>query len=352
MSARRRGTIRLVAGTGLSGEGGDGGPATEAEFSAPSALCVDAGGNLFVADHASFSVRRVDAATGIISTVAGGLQDLPAGLPGCGEIDVSQQALPDGAPALCAALEASCLAASGDRLVLALPDENRVRYVDLRTGLLHTLIGTGQPGFAGDGASALAARLDEPFGIAFDSDGSLYVADTQNDRVRRVAAADGTITTVAGGGRAAMPSRGQRAHALDARLTHPRHLVIEPAGTLVVSCDQGVFRLFPDEGLLAGLAADSGPCDELTMGLDGLACDPSGTLYFSCPLRSAVMRLTPGGAELEQAVGSGCIGDTCLEQGDADSVDLISPKGLATTADGGLYFVDAALLQAFLVQFE
>ena len=352
MPAARRGTIRLVAGTGLPGEGGDGGPATEAEFSAPAAVCLDEAGNLFVADHASFSVRRVDAASGIISTVAGGLQDLPEGLPDCDEVDACEQALPDGAPAVCAALEATAMAVRAEHLVLALPDENRVRFVDLKTGQLHTLAGTGQPGFGGDGSSALGARLNEPAGIAFGPDGSLYVADTENDRVRRVAPADGIISTLAGGGPQAPPDQGQSVPALEVRLTHPRYLVVEPSGALVVSSDQGVFRLFPDSGLLSSLVADTGPCDELTMGLDGMTCDADGSLYFSCPMRSAVMRLPAGGTELEQAVGSGCIGDSCLEEGDLDLVDLVSPKGLATTGDGKLVFVDGALLQAFLVEFD
>ncbi len=352
MSGVRRGSIRLVAGSGESGEGGDGGPATQATFSAPAVLCLDDHGNLYVADHAAFCVRRIDSATGIISTVAGGLLELPDGLPGCEDVDPAEQALPDGAPAVCAALEAAGMAVWSDRLVIALPDENRVRFVDLKTGRLHTLAGTGAPGFDGDGGPALTAELNEPSGIAFGLDGDLYVADTENDRIRLVSAADGTISTLAGGGADSPPTLGRSTPALQAHLSHPRHLVVEPAGSLVVSCDQGVFRVVPDTGLLSSLVADTGPCDELTMGLDGMACDPDGNLYFSCPLRSAVMRLSAGASELEQVVGTGCIGDACLEEGETDLVNLISPKGLASTLDGRLYFVDAALLQTFLVEFE
>jgi sugar lactone lactonase YvrE len=345
----RQGRIEVVAGTGVAGDQGDGGPARLAELFLPVALCLDAEGHLFISDYNSFSIRRVDAASQVITTVAGGMSEPDAW---GGDFDPCEQALPDGQPAIWAALEASDLVVRGSRLYLALPEENRIRYVDFKTGRLFTLVGTGQAGCDGDGGPALTGELNEPNGICFDPAGNLYVADAENDRIRRVESASGLLHTVAGGGAQPICHVEEPIAALEAELIHPRCLLVLPDGTLVVGSENGVFRLDLVAGLIAPLVAGSGACEELSLGVDAMACDPQGNLFFTSSVQQVIWMLAPGGRELVRVVGSGCLGTECPEAGTAGAIDLASPRGLAVSNAGVLYFSDAGIYQAFRVVFD
>ena len=189
------GVITTVAGTGTFGYAGDGGPATSAALAIPSAVAVDAAGNLFIADAGNSRVRRVDAATGVITTVAG------TGAPGYGG---------DGGPATGAALNDPSGWRWTPRATCSSPTRatSRVRRVDAATGVITTVAGTGAAGYGGDGGPATAAALNYPAGVAVDAAGNLFIADTYNHRVRRVDAATGVITTVAGTGAAGLGGDG------------------------------------------------------------------------------------------------------------------------------------------------
>jgi len=168
------GIITTIAGTGDRGYSGDGGPATAARLDDPRGLAYDAAGNLYVSNaegSAVPSVRRIDPA-GTITTVAGGQ---PAGYGG------------DGGPATEARLnEPRSIAVAGSTLYVADSLNNRIRAVDLVTGLIWTVAGTGSAGFGGDGGPAAAARLSAPRGVAVTPDGDVIVIDTGNDRLRRI----------------------------------------------------------------------------------------------------------------------------------------------------------------------
>src|SRR5205814_1665754 len=174
---------------------GDGGPATVAELAGPSSVAVDAAGNLFIADNQNSRIRRVDAATQVITTVAG---NGTAGFSG------------DGGPATAAELAGPAGVAldGAGNLFLAEssqwaerpPANARVRQVAAGRGAITTVAGGGTCGFSGDGGPATAAGLFSPSGVALDGAGNLFIADSNSRRVRRVDASTGTITTVAGNG--------------------------------------------------------------------------------------------------------------------------------------------------------
>ncbi len=163
------GIISTFAGNGVAGSGGDGGPATAAQFTSPSGLCFDAAGNLYVADY--WRVRKITPA-GIITTFAGN-----------GTLGYSG----DGGPATAAAINnivGICLDATGN-LYIADQGNNVVRKVTT-AGIISTYAGTGTAGFSGDGGPAAAARLNEPTGVRMDGSNNLYIADYSNQRIRKV----------------------------------------------------------------------------------------------------------------------------------------------------------------------
>jgi sugar lactone lactonase YvrE len=182
------GTVRYVTGGRLTIEqdSGDGGPARRARLNFPSAVAVDRHGNLYIADTMNHRVRKVDAKTGIITHVAGTGQARYSG---------------DGGPAVQAAInEPTGLAVTDEALYIADQSNNRVRRVDLVTGLISTVAGDGSAAYNGDQVPALQASLAGPSGVAVGRDGLLYVADTFNSRIRSVDPATGQIATVAGDG--------------------------------------------------------------------------------------------------------------------------------------------------------
>jgi sugar lactone lactonase YvrE len=168
------GIITTIAGTGVPGIGGDGGPATAAQLDDPRGLALDGDGNLYVSNAEGVpqpTVRRIDAA-GVITTVAGGH---PAGFSG------------DGGPATAAQLNVPrSIAVSGRILYIADSDNNRIRRVNLDTGIIDTVAGTGVRGFSGDKGPATRAQLDGPRGVAVTASGDLIVVDTKNARIRLV----------------------------------------------------------------------------------------------------------------------------------------------------------------------
>lgn len=182
------GTVRYVTGGRLTVEqdSGDGGPALRARLNFPSAVAVDRSGNLYIADTMNHRVRKVEAASRVITTVAGTGQARYSG---------------DGGPAVLAALnEPTALAVSDDALYIADQSNNRVRRVQFATGVITTVAGDGMAAYSGDGVAADKASLSGPSGVAVTSDGRLYVADTFNSRIRTIDRATGQIATEAGDG--------------------------------------------------------------------------------------------------------------------------------------------------------
>ena len=235
------GMITTVAGTGVQGFDGDGGPATSASLDSPGGLALDTQGDLFLADTHNHRVRRIDAKTHLISTVAGtGV----AGFSG------------DGGAAIAAQLKLpSALACdAAGNLYIADMGNHRIRKLAAGSGILTTVAGTGVQGFSGDGGPGTAAMIDSPTSLAVDAGGNLYLADTHNQRVRRLSLTDGRISTVAGNGSVGRSVDGVAASG--AALALPRGLSLDAAGNLYLadSANHTVRRIDAVTGVLTTVA--------------------------------------------------------------------------------------------------
>ena len=183
----RTNVVSTLAGTGVAGFSGDGGPAAQAQFRMPHSIAFDAAGNLLVCDIGNSRVRSIDLKTGTIATFAG-----------TGE----RRATPDQGPIEGAPLNGprSMDTDPEGNIYLVLREGNAVFRIDARTRQLQRIAGTGATGFTGDGGPALAATFNGPKGIAYGADGSLYIVDTENHVIRRVDLKSGVIATVIGTG--------------------------------------------------------------------------------------------------------------------------------------------------------
>jgi streptogramin lyase len=261
----------LVAGNGRRGFGGDGGPATGAALGEPIDVVAGPAGDVYVVSE--LRIRRISAATGVIETVAG-----------TGERAFSG----DGGPATAAALNApDSLAFDGAGNLYLAEYENRVRRIDAASGAISTVIGTGTEGFAGDGGPARSALISHPHGLAVAADGTIYVADTWNQRIRRVDPV-GTIATLAGTG--AEGYGGDGGPATSAIFDDPVHVALGADGALYVSDGSndrirrigvdGVIRTVAGGG--ARSAGDGGPATRAMLALpNAVAVAPDGTFYVA-----------------------------------------------------------------------
>jgi sugar lactone lactonase YvrE len=183
----KTGVISTIAGTGEAGFSGDGGPAKQAQFRQPHSIAFDSKGLLYVADIGNHRVRRVNLGTGIIETFAG-----------TGE----KAATPDGSPLDGTPLNGPRAIAFDRRgdMYLALREGNAVYRIDTGSLTLHHIAGTGEQGYTGDGGPAKMAKLSGPKGIEVGPAGGVYIADTESHTIRRIDLRSGVITTVAGDG--------------------------------------------------------------------------------------------------------------------------------------------------------
>ena len=215
-------TISTVAGDATPGYSGDGGPATQASLSCPNDLAFDSHGNLYISDACALVVRKVDAVSGHITTVAG--QATP-GYSGDGGLATSAELnYPAGI-----ALD------SQDNLYIADYYNAVVRKVWAVGGNISTVVGSATPGYSGDGGPAIFARLKNPQGLRFDNQGHLLVADPGDHVVRQVDLGTGLITTVAG---SATPGySGDNGPATLAAMTSPEGMAVDPSGNLYITDD-------------------------------------------------------------------------------------------------------------------
>ena len=205
------GIISTVAGTGEAGFSGDGGPATAARLRQPHSIAFDPQGRLLICDIGNHRIRRVDPTTGLIETWAGTGEQAPT---------------PDGAPLAGTPLNgprAMALDPNGI-LYLALREGNAIYRIDLAAQTIHHVAGTGEPGHTGDGRAAALATLGGPKGLAY-ADGRLYIADTENHVIRMVDIGSGVISTVLGDG---ARGDGPEPDPLRCRLARPHGVFVDP----------------------------------------------------------------------------------------------------------------------------
>jgi len=212
------GVITTAAGTGVAGFSGDGGPAIKAQLRQPHSIVFDRDGTLLICDIGNRRIRRLHVDTGIIETYAG------TGESGATADGAAVKNTPLNGPRTLA------LASNGD-LYLALREGNAIYRISASSQTLHHVAGTGEQGYAGDGRPAKTAKLGGPKGLALAGDDTLYVADTENHVIRRIDLASGVITTVLGTGER---GDGPDSDPLKCRLSRP-HGVFASGSTLWVS---------------------------------------------------------------------------------------------------------------------
>jgi len=210
--------ISTLAGTGAPGFSGDGGPAAKAQFKQPHSIAFDPDGKLLVCDIGNNRIRRIDLTTGMIDTYAGTGEKKPAA---------------DGAPLAGTPLNgprAIDLDPQGN-MYLAVREGNAVYRIDPKAGKIYHFAGTGEKGYTGDGGDAKLAKLSGPKGISYSSDGGVYIADTESHTIRRIDLKSGVITTVLGTGE---PGDGPMGDPLKCKLARP-HGVFVHKGIIYVA---------------------------------------------------------------------------------------------------------------------
>ena len=332
------GIITTFAGTGEEGFSGDGGPATEAELNWPTGVAVDDAGNLYIADRNNERVRRVDP-EGIITTFAG-----------TGEWGYDSDE--DGGPAASALLNwPTGLALDVDgNLYIADEYNNRIRRVDT-SGIITTVAGMRRPPLevgeeeaedededVGDDGPATSALLNRPTGVAVDGEGNLYIADRLNHRVRKVDA-EGIITTIAG--MADEGFSGDGGPATGAQLDQPSGVAVDGDGYIFIA-DRGnnrVRQINPDGVITTIPGAEDGgdePDGEAPFADPrGVAVDSDGNIYVADTGNHQIHVIGDAGV-VSRVAGIEGLGDG----GPATEARLLEPIGVAIGVDGTLYFSD------------
>ncbi len=328
------GIISTIAGLGPTAVG-DGGAAASASLNLPSGAAADAAGNIYIADATNNRIRKIDASTGNISTIAG---TGTAGNTG------------DGAAATSATLSSPYGVAldSDGNVYIADTGNNRVRKVTVSSGNIAALAGTGTAGFTGDGAAATSATLRSPRGVAVDSSGDVYIADSQNERIRKVTISTGNIETIAGTGTAG--SSGDGGLATAAQINFPHDLTLDASGNVYI-CDtfNGLIRKIDvSTGNIStvagtnttGFSGDGGLATAAELNFPrGLTLDAAGNLYIADYSNNRIRRVDTSGS-IETIAGAGTAGFSG-DGGLAASAQLNRPYGVAADSSGNIYVADS-----------
>ena len=375
------GLISTVAGTGAAcanqprtSSCGDGGPATAAQFDLTRGITVDAAGNIFLVDTYDFRVRKIDAATGLISTVAGvrgkycdlsiiaptcldggpatqGLLTNPTGvaIDGAGALyitdsrattntqtnNIRKVTASTGIISTVASNQPFMWGITVDRagdIYFSAVTDNTIRKLTVSTGVVTTVAGNGNYAFSGDGGPATSASFQYPYNVAVDVAGNLYIADFYSDRIRRVSAATGIITTIAGSG--AQGYSGDGGPATNAALFGPRGVIEDGSGNLYFSdVGNNVIRKIDAAGIITtvaggstyGYTGDGGPAvGALIGGVYQVAVDSLGNLYIPDTISRVVRKVTATPAPV--AFASTAVGTTST---DSPSTVTVSNTGTA-----------------------
>jgi len=339
------GMVTTIAGTGTAGFSGDGGPAINALINNPSDVFVDAAGNIYFVDSQNFRVRKIDGVTGVISTVAGNGTASYAG-----ETILAVNAglhYPNG------------ITVGNNNLYISLFSKQRICKVDLATGILSTIAGTGANGFGGDGGPAINASFSFPAGLSVSLAGEVFVADYNNNRIRKIDAA-GTITTVAGNGTAAFSGDG--ALATNASINLPTGVAVDAAGNIFIADRNNVRirKVIASSGIITtvagsgnyGFSGDGGaatsPCVKLA-DPHKVRLDPAGNMFISDQSNNRIRKVdlsstAPGTPTISISAspttvcsGSPVIFSSAITNGGANPVYQWKKNGIATGANNPSY---------------
>ena len=328
-------TIRTVAGTGVKGFSGDGGPATAAQLDNPFGVVRGPDGNLWFCEYGGQRVCTISA-DGNLHVVAGN------GKPGYSG---------DGGPALQASLNLPHeirFDRSGN-LFFTDMQNHAIRRVDAKTQIITTVVGTGKSGYSGDGGPATQAQLNQPHSLQFDPAGDLYICDIRNNVIRKVAMKTGVISTFAGTGKAGDTPDGSPIAGTPLR--EPRTLDFDALGNLWLATRGGnqVFKFDLAAGKIRhiagtgkkGFTGDGGPAKEATLnGPKGLTLGPDGRVYLADTENHAIRVVDPATGIITTIAGKGTAsdgpdGDNPLASG------LARPHGIWVDPDGTVFIGDS-----------
>ena len=324
-------TINTIAGNGTAGFSGDSGLATSAELNGPYGVAVDSGDNLYIADPGNNRIRKVAAGTGVITTIAG---KGSAGYSGDnGAASGAELNLPTGV-----AVD------SAGNVYIADAGNNVIRKINTSGGIT-TVAGNNAEGYSGDNGAATNATLYTPTGVAVDGAGNLYIADTNNNRIRKVGTS-GTITTIAGTGTAGYS--GDSGAATSATLNKPAAVVVDSTGNLYIA-DTGndVVRMIATAGTIstfagngsAGYSGDGGPATSARLNSPyGLNLDSAGDIYVADSMNNVVRMVNTAGV-ISTVAGNDTNGYSG-DGGQATSAALSNPRGVALDSQGNFYLSD------------
>ena len=338
------GIINTIAGDSFPSFLGDTGQAVNAELYAPEDVALDSSGNIYIADTQNGRIRQVNT-SGVINTYAG---DGTVGYAGDGGAGTSAEIW---------APYALAVDSSGD-VYFAENTDSRIRMVKASTtfasdiasgtapvsGTISTVAGNGTAGFTGDGSTATNAEMNFPSGIALDSSGNLYVADTLNLRIRKISGSN--ISTVAGNG--VLSYSGDNAQAVAAQMNSPQATAVDGSGNLYVADSaNNVVRKVTRDGIIhpfagngsAGFGGDGGAAASAQLhGPRGLVVDSAGNVYIADSANNRVRMVAPSGT-ISTVAGNGTAGYSG-DGGAAGSAELYTPTGLAVDGSGNLYIAD------------
>jgi len=328
------GNIITIAGNGTGGYSGDGGQAFNAELNYPVGVVVDSAGNAYVSDQDNHRVRKIDHATGVVTTVVGNGN---YGYNGdSGEAIYAHLASPMGV-----ALD------SEENIYIADSGNNRVRKVTRANGIITTVAGNGSSSYSGDGGQALNAGLDCR-GIAVDSAGNIYIADYSNRRIRKIDYATGIITTVAGNG--ASGYTGDGGPATSATFQWPSRVAIDFAGDIYIA-DSGnncIRKVNHATGIIttvagngaSGYGGDGGLATNATLYWPyGLAFDSGGNMYIADRSNHRIRKVDYATGIITTVAGNGTNGYSG-DGGPAPSAKLYGPGSVALDDEGNVYIAD------------
>lgn len=328
--------IVTIAGTGADEFSGDGGPALKAGLSNPFGIEIAPDGLLYFCDFTNQVVRRIDLKTGVISTVAG--TGRTQGFGG------------DGGPATQAFFDEphEIRFDRAGNFYISDTKSQRIRRVDAKTQIITTVAGTGDAAFSGDGGPATKAAFNLPIAVSLDADSGLFVCDIKNNRVRRIDLGTGIISTFAGNGQAKQAVDG--GPLLETAIHGPRSLAVEANQDLVLVLREGnaVYRLSRKSMTVhhlagtgeKGYAGDGGDARKATFaGPKGIAVDHQGNILL-CDTENHVIRIIyKSTGIIDTLVGDGQIGDG--PDGDLRKCRLKRPHGVFVASDGVIYIGDS-----------